>query len=62
MLARVASVPNIFNHKVSDHSNLKILSPKQMLQKLPMVFAHEKAGNGSEILINGIRQTIYSLS
>ena len=31
VLARVARVANVSNRKVSDHSNLKILSPKQML-------------------------------
>ena len=29
--------------KVSDHSNLKILSPKQMLQRLPIALAQVKA-------------------
>ena len=52
-LARVA--------KVSDHSNLKILSPKQMLQRLPIALAQVKAGNTSEKLLNKIRQIIYSL-
>ena len=31
--------------KVSDHPNLKILSPKQMLQRLPITIAQVKAGN-----------------
>ena len=29
--------------KVSDHSNLKILSPKQMLQRLPLALAQVKS-------------------
>ena len=33
---------------VSDHSHHKILSPKQMLQWLPMALAHVKAGNKSD--------------
>ena len=55
--ARIAKVFNrkISNRKVSNHSNLKILSPKPMLQRLP------KAGNTSENLLNAIRQIIYSL-
>ena len=43
-----------------DHSKLKILSPKQILQRLPIVFAQVKAGNNSESLLNDIRQIVYS--
>ena len=38
-----------------------MLTPKQLLQKLPIALAQVKAGNNSENLLNGIRQTIYSL-
>ena len=50
-----------FSDKVSDHSNLKILTPKQMLQKLSVALAQVKAGNTSENLLNEIRQIIYFL-
>ena len=40
---------------------LKILSSKQMLQRLPVALAQAKAGNTSENLLNEIRQIIYSL-
>ena len=40
---------------------LKILTTKQMLQRLPIVLAQIKAGNNSENLLNEIRQIIYSL-
>ena len=50
-----------FSGKVSDHSNLKILTPKQMLQRLPIALAEVKAGSRSENLLNEIRQIIYSL-
>ena len=40
---------------------LKILTPKQMLQRLPIALLQEKAGNNSENLLNEIRQIIYSL-
>ena len=40
---------------------LKILSPKQMLQGLPIALAQVKAGNNSESLLNEIRQIVYSL-
>ena len=44
-----------------NHSKLKILSSKQMLQRLPIAPAQVKAGNNSESLLNEIRQSVYSL-
>ena len=44
-----------------DHSKLKILSPKQMLQRLQIALVQVKAGNNSESLLNEIRQIVYSL-
>ena len=46
---------------VSNHYNLKILTPKQMLQRLAITLAQVKAGNASENLLNEIRKIIYSL-
>ena len=40
---------------------LKILTPKQMLQRLPIALAQVKACNNSENLLNKIRQILYSL-
>ena len=40
---------------------LKILTPKQMLQRLPIALAQVKAGNNLESLLNEIRQIVYSL-
>ena len=40
---------------------LRILTPKQMLQGLPIALAEVQAGNNSENLLNEIRQIIYSL-
>ena len=40
---------------------LKILTLKQMLQRLPIANAHVKASNNSESLLNEIRQIVYSL-
>ena len=40
---------------------LKILTPKQMLQRLPIALAQIKTGNNSESLSNEIRQIVYSL-
>ena len=42
-------------------AGLKILTPKQMLQRLPIALAQVKAGNNSESLLNEIRQIYYSL-
>ena len=42
-------------------TGLKILTPKQMLQRLPIALAQVKADNNSENLLNEIRQIIYSL-
>ena len=43
-----------------NHSKLKVLTPKQMLQRLPIALAQVKAGN-SESFLNEIRQIFYSL-
>ena len=39
---------------------LKVLTPKQMIIRLPILLAQLKAGNNSEKLKNGIRQIVYS--
>ena len=40
---------------------LKILTPDQMLSRLPINLAQLKGGNNSQKLINKIRQLLYSL-
>ena len=50
---------NIYESKQG--TGLKILTPKQMLQRLPIALAQIKAGNNSESLLNEIRQIVYSL-
>ena len=48
--------------KLNTKQNMeKILTNKQMLQRLPIAFAQIKAGNTSENLLNEIKQIIYSL-
>ena len=42
-------------------TGLKILSPKQMFQRLSVSLVKVKAGNNSESLLNEIRQIVYSL-
>ena len=40
---------------------LKVLTPDQMLSRLPITVAQLEAGNNSQKLINGIRQLLHSL-
>ena len=47
--------------KKTEETRLKILLPKQMLQRLPIALAQVKAGNNSESLLNEIRKIVYSL-
>ena len=47
--------------KSTQGKGLKILTPKQMLQGLPIALAQVKASNTSENLLNEIIQIIYSL-
>ena len=42
-------------------TGLKMLTPKKMIQRLPITLAQVKAGNNSENLLNEMRQIIYSL-
>ena len=47
--------------KLQDHPNLKILTLKQKLQRLPIALAQIKAGTTSENLLDVIRKITYSL-
>ena len=47
--------------KATKGTGLKILTPKQMLQRLQIDLAQVKAGNNSESLLNEIMQIVYSL-
>ena len=51
-----------FNNKQNQiGKGLKMLTPSQMLSRLPISLAQLKAGNNSEKLKNEIRQILYSL-
>ena len=50
-----------FNEQNQEGKGLKILTPNQMLSRLPITLAQLKAGNNSEKLKNEIRQLLYSL-
>ena len=51
---------NIYDSK-QERTGFKILTPKQMLQRLPIALTQIKADNNSQSLLNEIRQIIYSL-
>ena len=50
-----------FNRKKQSGGGLKILTPNQMLNRLPITLTQLKVGNNSEKLKNEIRQLLYSL-
>ena len=45
-------------NKAKNKGKLKILTPKQLLQRLPIALAQVKAGNNSENFLNEIRQIV----
>ena len=51
----------MFPLKPSQGKGLKILTPKQMFQRLRIALAQVEASNTSEYLVKEIRQIIYSL-
>ena len=50
-----------FNKQNQQGQGLKILTPDQMLSRLPISLAQLKAGNNSQKLKNEIGQLLYSL-
>ena len=50
-----------FYKKIQSKQGVKILTPSQMLSRLPISLAQLNAGNNSEKLKNEIRQLLYSL-
>ena len=48
-------------HDETKGTGLKILTPKQMLQRIPIALAQVKAGSNSKSLLNEVRQIVYSL-
>ena len=50
-----------FNKQNQEGKGLKILTPQQMLSRLPITLALLKAGKNSEKLKNETRQLLYSL-
>ena len=50
-----------FNKQTQEAKGLKLLTPNQILSRLPITLAQLEAGNNSEKLKNEIRQLLYSL-
>ena len=50
-----------FNKQTQQGEGLKILTPNQMLSRLPITLAQLKVGNNSDKVKNEIRQLLYSL-
>ena len=62
MKMKVYIVEKILNFNEQQKGRgIKILTPRQILQRLPITFAQVKVGNTSENLLNEIRHTIHSL-
>ena len=55
------NMPRNISDSKQEGTGLKILTPKQMLQRLPISLAQIKASNNSQSLLNEIRQFVYSL-
>ena len=54
-------VKDKFNEQNQQGQGIKILTPNQMLNRLPIALAQLQAGNNSNKLKNEIRQLLYSL-
>ena len=50
-----------FNKRYQEGQGIKILTPNQMLSRLPISLTQLQAGNNSEKFKNEIRQLLYSL-
>ena len=60
-IAKIVELILDFNERNQEGQGLKILTPSQMLSRLPISLVQLKAGNNSEKLKNEIRQLLYSL-
>ena len=47
--------------ELNQGKGLKILTPQQLLQRLPIALTQIKVGNNSKKLLNKIRKIVYSL-
>ena len=56
-----SSMMSKIKYRATKVKRIKVLTTKQMLQRLPISLAQLKAGNDSKSLLNEIRQIVYSL-
>ena len=61
MIMQKLDLKTFTNQSKTKGTGLKILTPKQMLQRLPIALTQVKVGNNSEKLLNEIRKFVYSL-
>ena len=57
----LSTIPEETESDSSKGEGLKIMTPNQLLTRLPILLAQKKAGNNSQKLNNEIRQITYSL-
>ena len=55
--SELTPVAKVSERDVADRKLIKILTPKQMLQRLPIALAQVKAGNTSKNLLNEIKKS-----
>ena len=60
-MSELESEESAAERRNQQETGLKILTPSQMLSRLPISLAQLKVGNNSKKLINQIRQLLYSL-
>ena len=60
-MSELESEESVAKRRNQQGQGLKILTPDQMLSRLPITLAQLKAGNDSQKLINEIRQLLYFL-
>ena len=56
-----SSIMSETKYRATKGTGIQILTPKEMLQRLPIALAQVKSSNNSESLLNEIRQIVYSL-
>ena len=60
-MSELESEESVAKRRNQQGQGVKILTPDQMLSRLPITLAQLKAGNDSQKLINEIRQLLYFL-
>ena len=60
-MPKLGSEESAAERRIQLRQGLKILTPDQMLSRLPITLAQLKAGSNSQKLINEIRELLYFL-